>query len=77
VVPALLMVSTIRFSSFKTVDTQQRRSYKVLAVVALVIAGIYLHPNIVLLVLAYLYMVMGLAGAAWTRLRRRGSPPSA
>jgi CDP-diacylglycerol--serine O-phosphatidyltransferase len=77
VVPALLMVSTIRFSSFKTVDTQQRRSYKVLALVALVIAGIYLHPNIVLLALAYLYMVMGLAGAAWARLRRRGSPPSA
>jgi CDP-diacylglycerol--serine O-phosphatidyltransferase len=78
VVPALLMVSTIRFNSFKTVDTQQRRSYKVLALVALVIAVIQLHPSIVLLGLAYLYMLMGLAGAVWARFRRRGTaPPSA
>jgi CDP-diacylglycerol--serine O-phosphatidyltransferase len=75
VVPALLMVSTIRFNSFKTIDTQQRRSYKVLALVALIIAVIQLHPNIVLLGLAYLYMLMGLAGAVWTRFRRRGAPP--
>jgi CDP-diacylglycerol--serine O-phosphatidyltransferase len=77
VVPALLMVSTIRFSSFKAVDTQKRRSYKVLALVALVIAGIYLHPNVVLLGLAYLYMLMGLVGEVWGRFRRRGSPRSA
>jgi CDP-diacylglycerol--serine O-phosphatidyltransferase len=76
VVPALLMVSTIRFSSFKTIDAQQRRSYKVVALVALVIAVIQLHPNIVLLVLAYLYMVTGLVGAVWSRLRRRGTAPS-
>jgi CDP-diacylglycerol--serine O-phosphatidyltransferase len=75
VVPGLLMVSTIRFSSFKTLDTQQRRSYKVLALVALVIAVIQLHPTIVLLGLAYLYMFAGLAGAAWTRLRRRSAAP--
>ncbi|MBP1635321.1 MAG: CDP-diacylglycerol-serine O-phosphatidyltransferase [Acidobacteria bacterium] len=77
IVPALLMVSTIRFNSFKTVDTQQRRSYKVLALLALVIAVIQLHPHIVLLGLAYLYMLMGLAGAVWARFRRRGAPPSA
>jgi CDP-diacylglycerol--serine O-phosphatidyltransferase len=75
VVPALLMVSTIRFNSFKTIDTQKRRSYKVLALVALVIAVIWFHPNIVLLGLAYLYLLMGLVGAAWTRFRRRGAPP--
>ena len=76
VVPALLMVSTIRFNSFKTVDTQRWRSYKVLGLVALVIAVIQLHPNIVLLGLAYLYMLMGLAGAVWARVRRRGAPPA-
>jgi hypothetical protein len=42
--------------------------------VALVIAVVQLHPSIVLLGLAYLYMLLGLAGAAWSRLRRRGSP---
>jgi CDP-diacylglycerol--serine O-phosphatidyltransferase len=79
VVPALLMVSTIRFNSFKTIDSQQRRSYKVLALVALVIAVVLLHPHIVLLGIAYLYMLAGLAGAAWARFRRRGTPvpPSA
>jgi CDP-diacylglycerol--serine O-phosphatidyltransferase len=78
VVPALLMVSTIRFNSFKTIDTQQRRSYKVLALVALVIAVIQLHPSIVLLGLAYLYMLVGLGGALWARVRRRPAPhPSA
>ncbi len=76
VVPALLMVSTIRFSSFKTIDTQQRRSYKVLALVALVIAVVQLHPSIVLLALAYFYLLAGLVGAVWARVRRRGSPPA-
>lgn len=78
VVPALLMVSTIRFNSFKTIDTHQRRSYKVLGLVALVIAVIQLHPSIVLLGLAYLYMLAGLTGAVWARLRRKGpAAPSA
>jgi CDP-diacylglycerol---serine O-phosphatidyltransferase len=74
VIPAALMVSTLKFNSFKTIDTQQRRSYKVLALVALVIAVIQLHPSIVLLALAYLYMLSGVVGAVWTRLRRRGAP---
>src|SRR5687767_15893270 len=38
VVPALLMVSTIRFRSFKTFDLGARRSYTVLLLVALVLA---------------------------------------
>jgi len=75
VVPALLMVSTVRFNSFKTIDTQKRRSYKVLALFALVIAVIQLHPKFVLLGLAYLYMLSGLAAAVWVRVRRRESPP--
>ena len=34
IVPALLMVSTIRYRSFKTLDLQARRSYPVLFLVA-------------------------------------------
>ena len=34
ILPALLMVSTVRFRSFKTFDLQLRRSYTVLLVVA-------------------------------------------
>lgn len=74
VVPALLMVSTIRFNSFKTIDNPQRRSYKVLALSALVLAVILLHPSIVLLVLAYVYMLSGPAALLWSRVKRRGAP---
>jgi hypothetical protein len=48
----------------------------VLALVALVIAIIQLHPHIVLLALSYLYMVAGLAAAVWARFRRRGPAPA-
>ncbi|MCX6552914.1 MAG: CDP-diacylglycerol--serine O-phosphatidyltransferase [Acidobacteria bacterium] len=73
--PALLMVSTIRFSSFKTIDMRRRRSYKVLVLLALIIAIIQLHPRIVLVALAYTYLVTALVAAAWRMLRRRAPAP--
>lgn len=73
VVPALLMVSTVRFNSFKTIDSPQRRSYKVLALAALVFAIFLLHPTIVLLVLAYVYMLSGPVAMLWARVRRRSA----
>lgn len=72
VVPAALMVSTIRFRSFKT-DMRMRRSYKVLALLALVIAAVQWHPRIVLLVLAYTYLAWGVTSWAWSRMRRRSA----
>jgi CDP-diacylglycerol--serine O-phosphatidyltransferase len=74
VVPAVLMVSTIRFNSFKAIDMQKRRSYKVLVLLALVIAVIQLHPSIVLVVLAYAYLASGLLSVLWSKLRRRPTP---
>jgi len=74
VVPAVLMVSTIRFNSFKAIDTNQRKSYKVLVLLALVLAVIQLHPSIVLVVLAYTYMASGWSaccGRGCTGVRRR------
>ena len=70
-VPALLMVSTIRFRSFKTLDLQSRRSYPVLLLLALGIALVAAQPEIMLIVLAYTYLVSGVVGLFWTRLRRR------
>ena len=70
-VPALLMVSTIRFRSFKTLDLQSRRSYPVLLLLAFGIALVAAQPEIMLIVLAYTYLVSGVIGLAWTRLRRR------
>jgi CDP-diacylglycerol--serine O-phosphatidyltransferase len=72
-VPAFLMVSTIRFRSFKTIDLQARRSYKVLLLCALVLVAITTHPRVMLVVLAYAYLASGFVGMAITRLRRRGA----
>jgi phosphatidylserine synthase len=72
-VPALLMVSTIRFRSFKTIDLEARRSYKVPLAVAILFFAIATYPRQALLGLAYAYLVSAFVGLAWTRLRRRGS----
>ena len=71
-VPALLMVSTIRFRSFKTFDLQARRSYKILLVVAIVYFAITTHPRWTLLIVAYGYLASAFIGMAMTRFRRRG-----
>jgi CDP-diacylglycerol--serine O-phosphatidyltransferase len=76
VVPALLMVSTIRFRSFKTLDLQTRRPYRVLFLVALLIIAIVTHPEIVLVVMAYTYLFSAFIGLAWSKLRRRPQPES-
>ena len=72
-VPALLMVSTIRFRSFKTIDLEARRSYKVPLAVAIAFFAIATYPRPALVVLAYSYLTSAFVGLAWTRLRRRGS----
>jgi CDP-diacylglycerol--serine O-phosphatidyltransferase len=70
--PAVLMVSTIRFRSFKTIDLQSRRPYTVLIPIAVGIVLIATHPRIVLVVLAYSYLLSGFVGLAVTRFRHRG-----
>jgi CDP-diacylglycerol--serine O-phosphatidyltransferase len=69
IVPGLLMVSNIRFYSFKTVDLQSRRAYPVLALLALGLALVVAH-EIMLLAISYTYLASGLVMWAWQRLRR-------
>src|SRR5687767_8963248 len=59
IVPALLMVSTIRFRSFKSIDLQTLRSYPVLILVALGLALLAAQGELVLLLLAYGYLASG------------------
>jgi CDP-diacylglycerol--serine O-phosphatidyltransferase len=73
IIPALLMVSTIRYRSFKTLDLQARRSYPVLFLLALGLAALASSPRVLLLVMAYTYLASAFIGLAWHRLRRR--PP--
>jgi CDP-diacylglycerol---serine O-phosphatidyltransferase len=71
IVPALLMVSTIRFRSFKNVDLQSRRSAPTLVLFAVALALLASQPEIVLVVAAYTYLVSAFVEVAWQRLRRR------
>jgi CDP-diacylglycerol---serine O-phosphatidyltransferase len=72
-VPAVLMISTIRFRSFKTIDLQAPRPYTVLLLIAGAIVAVATHPRFVLVVLAYSYLASGFIGMAITRFRRRGA----
>lgn len=71
IVPALTMVSTIRFRSFKTFDLQARRSSTVLVLVAAGLVLLAAEPQYVLVAMAYTYLASGFIGYAWTRLHRR------
>ncbi len=71
--PGLLMVSTIRFRSFKSFDLGARRTYPVLILVAGAIALLVAHPALVLMVLAYGYLASPFVGLTIQRLRRKGS----
>src|SRR5262245_48337387 len=76
-VPAALMVSTIRFRSFKTFDLQSRRPYSVLILIAGAIVAIWAHPRAVLVVIAYTYLASAFIGIAITRFRHRDGRPIA
>jgi CDP-diacylglycerol--serine O-phosphatidyltransferase len=71
-VPALLMVSTIRFRSFKTFDLSTRRPYTVLLLMAIAIMLIVWLERYVLVVMAYTYLASAFIGMALTRFRHRG-----
>ncbi len=76
-VPAALMVSTIRFRSFKTLDSKARRPYTVLIFVAAGIVAIATHPQWTLVVIAYSYLASAFIGMAITRFKHRGGVPVA
>ncbi len=62
IVPAVLMVSTIRFQSFKTFDLGIRRGFRGLMLVAAFIALLVAYPHEFLIVLAYTYFASGFIG---------------
>ena len=70
VVPALLMVSTIKFQSFKTFDLGMRRGYRGLFLVAAFIALLVTYPHEVLIVMAYAYFGSGFVGTFMSKGRK-------
>jgi CDP-diacylglycerol--serine O-phosphatidyltransferase len=77
VVPALLMVSTFRFRSLKTMNLSSPVNSKVLIVVAAAIALFTTSPDVVLLVLAYGYLVSPIIEWAATRGSRKPAAAAA
>ena len=71
IVPALLMVSTIRFRSLKAVDLQDRRSYSALVLVAVGLAAVAAQPEYGLAAMAYGYLASPFIELAWSKVRRR------
>lgn len=68
-VPAALMVSTIRYRSFKTINLGKRRPANGLMLVAVLIAAIATAPQWSLVLISYTYLISGFVGLALTRLR--------
>lgn len=76
-VPAVLMVSTVRFRSFKDLNLGWRRSYVPLFFVVLVVAAVAAEPRVMLAVCAYAYLLSAFVGLALNRMRKpRAVSPS-
>jgi len=67
---SVLMVSTLRFSSFKTVGTKRRGMRTIILAVALGML-IFLYSRYVLLVIVIAYILNGLLGRVFAFFRRR------
>lgn len=67
-----LMISTIRFTSFKEFKISRENSFGVLAVGILTMVLIAVKPEVTLFVLAILYIVVGLLADAFRVVFRRG-----
>ena len=76
-VPGFLMVSTIRFRSFKNLDLQARRPYTVLIAIALLFAFVFAHPALTLVTISYAYLISPLIELIAHRLRHRGRQTAA
>lgn len=71
VIPAILMVSTIRFRSFKTMNLGWDRTYAKLLAFAALIVFIATEPSVALVIIAYTYLASAFVEWGFTRYRAR------
>lgn len=76
-IPAGLMVSTIRFRSFKTINFGWSLAYVNVLLIAALIAFIAIEPRVTLVILAYGYLLSSLIETGLNRLRSHREEPSA
>jgi CDP-diacylglycerol---serine O-phosphatidyltransferase len=72
---AFLMVSTLRYWSFKGLDLRKRRSYLNVLGIALLFLLVAAHPEIMLLGIASIYTLSAPIFHAANLFRRRSEPP--
>ena len=63
---ALLMVSKIRYYSFKDFDIKKRHPSLMILFLALVIVAVFTHPQAMLLIMASTYLASGLVLKVWS-----------
>lgn len=75
---SLLMVSKVRYYSFKDFDIRRRQPHLVILFVALFFVAIFTHPQTVLLTMASSYLLSGLLLKMWSLFAspRASSTPS-
>jgi CDP-diacylglycerol--serine O-phosphatidyltransferase len=71
---AFLMVSRIRYRTFKDLNLRQPRSYRTIVIIALMLGFIVFDLKNALITLAFLYALSGLIG---TIIGRKAKPPEA
>jgi CDP-diacylglycerol--serine O-phosphatidyltransferase len=72
---SFLMVSRMRYYSFKTIDFRKRRSYLTIIVIGLIIGAIWLFSEPVLLTLAITYAVSGIVLRITSKIRPHPTAP--
>ena len=72
---AWLMVSTIRFRSFKDVNLSARRPSVTVFVIAFILVLIALNPPLVMLAIAVTYALSGPVGWLWGRVHKHPGEP--
>jgi CDP-diacylglycerol--serine O-phosphatidyltransferase len=72
---AYLMVSTWRFYSFKDIHFRSRQPFRLIILLAALLAGIWFFSQWLLFVIALVYMASGVFWRLQWIFRRKGNPP--
>ena len=70
-----LMVSRMRYYSFKTLDLRKRRSYLAIIAIGMIIVGIWRFSEPVLLIIAITYAISGVVLRITSKIRPHPSAP--
>lgn len=74
---SLLMVSKVRYYSFKDFDLRRRQPHLVILFLALLIVAVFTHPQVMLLSMATAYLLSGIFLKLWSAFSHGKSDSSA